>query len=300
MYPRARIDTLRFGSADPRPTPAADEAGRRGAALVPAGRARPASAADEARPGNAETPPAGGGGGPVVFAACPATAAVRRLDLVLDAFAAMPEATPARLRVLGPLADPAGARARIDALPTGDRVTLEPDADPDAALRTADVCICLGWPPAGETTPLWMRCLAAGRPTIVGPRPRPADAPLLDPRTWRHRHGGAEDGVAVALDPLDEADALALAMRRLAADPARRAALGRQGRRYWKRTAGMAAMAEDYRRVIRAAAALPAPDPDGLPAHLRADGLEHARELAASLGVTVDILDRRQRPLMPG
>ena len=254
-YPGARIDAVRFGAADP-----------------PAGAPAPAAA------------------GPVVFGVCPPTAAVRRLDLILDAFAALPAVPPARLRVLGPAADSGAVRTRIDAPGLAGRVTPEPGDDPDAALQATDVCICLAWPPAGETTPLWLRCLAAGKPTIVGPRPRPAEAPLLDPRTWRERRGAPEGGVAVAVDALDEADTLALAMRGLALDPARRDALGRRARRYWKRAHRDAPTADDYRRVIRAAAATPAPSPDGLPAHLRADGLAHAREVAGSVGVTVDIL----------
>ena len=254
-YPNARIETMRFGVADPgvrAPTPAA--------------------------------------AGPVVFGVYAPTAAVRRLDLILDAFATLPPAPPTRLRVLGPVADPAAARARIDALGLAGRVTLEPGVAPDAALHAVDVCICLAWPPAGETTPLWIRCLAAGKPTIVGPRPYPAEAPLLDPRTWRQRHGAPEAGVAVAVAPLETADTLALAMRSLATDPARRAALGREARRYWEQAHRQTAMADDYRRVIRAAAAMPAPNPDGLPAHLRADGLAHARAVAGSVGVTVDVL----------
>ena len=255
-YPAARIDAVRFGAADPL-----------------AG-APPAAAA-----------------GPLVFGVCAPTAVVRRLDPILDAFATLPAAPSTRLHVLGPVVDPAAVRARIDALDLAGRVTLEPGGDPDAALHAADVCICIAWPPAGETTPLWVRCLAAGKPTIVGPRPRPEEAPLLDPRTWRHRHGAPQEGVAVAVDAFDEAATLALAMRRLATDPARRAALGRRARRYWEREHREEAMAADYRRVIRTAAATPAPSPHGLPAHLRADGLEHARAIAAGVGAAVDFLD---------
>ena len=268
-YPDARIDALPFGAPDP----------LSGADAPPAGSAAP--------PADSRGAPAAD---PLVFAVCPPTATVRRLDLILDAFAALPAAPPARLVVPGPVAGADAARRRIDALGVTGRVSLEPGVDPDAAIDAADVCICLAWPPAGETTPLWLRCLAAGKPTIVGARPCPEEAPLLDPRTWRHRHGGPEAGVAVAVDPLDETDTLALAMRRLAADPARRAALGRRGRRYWEREHRAAGMADGYRRVIRAAATSPAPDPGSLPAHLRADGLAHARDIAGSMGVTVDVL----------
>lgn len=255
-YPAARIDAVRFGAADPL-----------------AGAPAPAAA------------------GPLVFGVCAPTAVVRRLDLILDAFAALPPAPPTRLHVLGPVVDQDAVRARTDALGLADRVILEPGDDPDAVLQAADVCICIGWPPAGETTPLWVRCLAAGKPTIVGPRPRPEEAPLLDPRTWRQRHGAPEEGVAVAVDVLDEAATLALAMRRLATDPACRTELGRRARRYWARNHGEEAMAADYRRVIRIAAATPAPNPRRLPAHLRADGLEHARAIAAGIGAAVDFLD---------
>lgn len=272
LYPAARIDAVRFGAADPLAADQHADAPPHAATDQPAA-VSPPHAADA-----------------LVFGVCAPTAMVRRLETIVDAFAALPPAPPTRLRVLGPVARRANVQARIDALRLGGRVTLEPDADPDAALRSTDVCICLAWPPAGEITPLWIRCLAAGKPTIVGPRPCPDEAPLLDPRTWRHRHGAPEDGVAVAVDVVDEADTLALAMRRLAAEPERRAALGTRARRYWERHHRETAMADDYRRVIHAAAAAPAPRPRGLPAHLGTDGMEQARAIAAEVGVTVDFL----------
>ncbi len=291
-YPGARIDAVRFGAADPLAAAASPSDAATPAGAMPNTRAKmraaDASPSDAATAAGARGAPAGD---PLMFAVCPPTAAVRRLDLILDAFAALPPAPPTRLHVLGPVADPGAARARIDALGLARRVRLTAGADPDAALRETDVCICLAWPPAGETTPLWVRCLAAGKPTIVGPSLCAENVPLLDPRTWRHRDGGPEAGVAVAVDPLEETDTLALAMRRLAADPARRAALGRRARRYWEQAHRDAAMARDYRRVIRTAAATPAPRPDGLPAHLRADGLAHARGIAGRMDVTVDFLD---------
>ena len=260
-YPDARIDILRFGATD----------------LLPETR----------RPAAPE---------PLVFGVCAPTAAIRRLDTILDAFARLPPAPATRLRVLHPVVEPEAATSRIDALGLADRVTATPAADPDAAVAASDVCICLSWPPAGETTPLWIRCLAAGKPTIVSARSGPVDAPLVDPRTWRHRNGAPEEGVAVAVDPTAEADTLTLAMRRLAADVELRAALGVRARRYWEQQHGGAAMAEDYRCAIRTAAVTPRPDPDSLPTHLRADGLEHARAISARLGATVDFLDAATAP----
>ena len=50
-------------------------------------------------------------------------------------------------------------------------------------LAAADVCLCLRWPTAGETSASWLRALAAGRPTVIT-----ALAHLVDvPTTRRHQ-----------------------------------------------------------------------------------------------------------------
>ena len=49
-------------------------------------------------------------------------------------------------------------------------------------------------------------------------------------------------------------------------------------------------MAEDYERLIAAAAARPTPHPRGLPAHLVDDHSEPARAIARQFGVELDIL----------
>ena len=85
---------------------------------------------------------------------------------------------------------------------------------------------------------------------------------------------------------MDEAHSLRLAMRRLAADPALRAALGSAGRAYWRREHSRARMLEDYRAALAAAAALPVPDP-ALPRHLVNDGDGRLATLLGGFGVTV-------------
>jgi hypothetical protein len=85
---------------------------------------------------------------------------------------------------------------------------------------------------------------------------------------------------------MDEAHSLRLAMRRLAADPALRAALGAEGRAYWEREHSPARMLDDYRAVIAAAAALPVPAPD-LPAHLVNDGDDRLATLLEDFGVAL-------------
>ena len=44
------------------------------------------------------------------------------------------------------------------------------DGAVDAHLAAADACVCLRWPTALESSASWLRCLAAGRPTIFRDR----------------------------------------------------------------------------------------------------------------------------------
>jgi hypothetical protein len=124
------------------------------------------------------------------------------------------------------------------------------------------VALTLRWPTAREISGPWLRCLAAGTPTVIIQLAHLVDVPSLDPRTWQAHTGlewamgngqGATDvtePVCVALDILDEDHSLRLAMRRLARDADLRRRLSRAGQRYWKATHSLAAMVDDYRRVI--------------------------------------------------
>ena len=40
------------------------------------------------------------------------------------------------------------------------------DEEMDDYLAASDVCLCMRWPTSRETSASWLRCLAAGRPTI--------------------------------------------------------------------------------------------------------------------------------------
>ncbi len=151
---------------------------------------------------------------------------------------------------------------------------LAHEADLTACIAACDVSLNLRWPTARELSGPWLRALAAGRPTIAIDLAHMVDVPALDPRTWRLHSGSGvrdPDPVTVAVDILDEDHSLRLAMRRLATDPALRAALGDAGRRYWEREHSMPRMVDDYERAIAEAAATPAPNP-ALPSHLVNDG----------------------------
>jgi glycosyltransferase involved in cell wall biosynthesis len=213
----------------------------------------------------------------------------KRIAQVLAAFrATLPFAPGARLLLAGapaehldmPLDDPARAGAVVV---TG---YVEGEDAFTAHLAAADVTLHLRWPTARETSGPWVRALAAGRATVTTDLVQAARIPSLDPRTWTTRGDGAAPPVCVAVDILDEDHSLRLAMRRLAADAALRDSLGRAARDYWAREHSVAAMADDYERLVARAAATPDGDPE-LPAHLTADGAERLRALLVPLGLEV-------------
>ena len=90
--------------------------------------------------------------------------------------------------------------------------------------------------------------------------------------------------VCVAIDLLDEDHSLRLAMRRLAADKDLRTQLGRAGQAWWMREHSVEVMADDYERVMKAAAARPDPQVT-LPAHMRNAADATLRALLEPFGV---------------
>jgi hypothetical protein len=176
---------------------------------------------------------------------------------------------------------------------------LETESALTDCLAACDVSLNLRWPTAREMSGPWLRALAAGLPTVIVDLAHLADVPSLDPRTWRIRPGSGirdPDPVTIAIDILDEDHSLRLAMRRLASDAALRARVGAAGLRYWDREHSMPRMIEDYRRIIAAAAAHPAPAV-ALPAHLVNSGDHLLNRLLGEVGVNANVWDaRRGRP----
>ncbi len=167
------------------------------------------------------------------------------------------------------------------------------DEDLGAYLAAADICVCLRWPTNRETSASWLRCLCAGRPTIVSDLTHMGDIPTLDPRTWRVMDAGGmgkRPPIAVSIDVLDEEHMLRLALDRLASEPHTRDAVGRHGRAWWEARHRLEDMAAAYERVLALAHARPA-GAIALPRHLTEDGTGHARELLGELGADVDFLE---------
>jgi glycosyltransferase involved in cell wall biosynthesis len=244
----------------------------------------------------------------IVFAAFGLVTPEKRIPQILRALAAIrPIAPGVRLKLVGDTAAHYDVRADAESLGVADLVDITgfvTDEEFDRHIVSSDVCLCLRWPTNREASGPWLRCLSAGRPTVLNDLVHLVDIPMADPRTWQVAVApgdaaaalhppGLEDAVAVGIDILDEDHSLALAMRRLALDADLRASLGRAARRLWETRHTLACMAADYEHAIDAAAKLPTPAPAtrGLPRHLLADGGETARRLAAETGVAVDFLE---------
>lgn len=201
----------------------------------------------------------------------------KRIPAVLDAFARTRAQTPGvHLLLAGPVPAYYDLHADIRARDLGAAVTvtgyLASEDELTSYITACDVALNLRWPTAREISGPWLRCLAAGRPTVITHLGHMTDPETLDPRTWQPFSGGSDsEAIAVAIDLLDEAHSLRLALGRLAGDAGLRQRLGAAGRSYWKRHHDVEAMAGDYLRVIARAASMP-PPVVGLPAHLQDEG----------------------------
>jgi glycosyltransferase involved in cell wall biosynthesis len=209
----------------------------------------------------------------IVFAAFGRVTPEKRIPAILEALAVLRrDGLSAWLVIVG------GGDDRPGIVADGVRTTgYVSDAAVGAYLTAADACLCLRWPTALETSASWLRCLAAGRPTVITDLPHLVDVPQQ---------------VALRVDLLNEPADLLSAMRRLASDPVLRNELGRNGQAYWASSHTLPVMARDYERVLFAAAARTAPVQTGLPSHVIDDHSDPARQIAARLGVDVDVLRR--------
>ncbi len=180
------------------------------------------------------------------------------------------------------------ARATARARAAGADVTLLPDG-PQA--WTADILLALRRPALGAPVAAALRGMSLGKPVIVAETAHTAAWPSFDPQNWQPR--GFDRDVApivVSVDPRDEAHSLAVALHRLAAEPALRTTLGETARAWWHGHATVARAASAWDAVLAEAVTLAAPArPSGWPAHLRDDGTARARTILAECGATTDL-----------
>ncbi len=221
-----------------------------------------------------------------VFGAFGAITPERRISRLFRALAALPHgAPPWHLLLCGEPADRERLQADAQGLGISQRVSVTGRIPPDelpAHLAAADVGVSLCWPPTRAISASWLRCLAAGIPTIVTDLVHASDVPALDPNDWmvagrppaHDLQGHSNDPVGVTIDIRDEDHLLTLAVARLAGDHALRAELGGAARRLWKTRFTLDRMAAGYARIIERACRATCDEARRaqLPAHLSGPG----------------------------
>ena len=284
-YPGTYVDVIRQGTNDP--LPANDGAAR---------------ADIRARHSLAPTS--------VLFGAFGWITPVKRIPAIARAMARIAGYLPdARLVLVGAPVDGYDVRADLRALGIEDRVTLAGyvnDSDLLRYLAATDVCLCLRWPSARETSATWLRAISAGKATIVTDLLHMEDVPVLSAARLRpigpsapsqratvaSVAGVRSDGpapISVAVDIHHEDQELMAAMLALARDEKLRSRIGDAARAWWAAGHRMEHSAKDYERVMAAAVARPAVR-SAIPPHLDRDGSQRAREILAPFGLSPDIL----------
>jgi glycosyltransferase involved in cell wall biosynthesis len=227
-------------------------------------------------------------GGAMVVGAYGGITPEKRIPQLLNTAAALGEAVPLHVLLVGQRAAHYDVDADIERLGLGGRVHIAgyvSDEALPAHLAVSDICWCLRWPSNGETSASWIRCLAAGRPTLITALAQLQDVPVISAEQVATVDlATAPEAVGVALDPLDEPREVLQALAAFVDRPDLRDALGAQARRYWESRHTLQKMADAYERLIVEAASRPAPNPP-LPAHLLDDGETTARRILSEMGV---------------
>jgi glycosyltransferase involved in cell wall biosynthesis len=227
----------------------------------------------------------------------------KRIPRAIQALAALAPSVPSvHLLLVGGIVDHYDAQAEAVSLGIADRVTITgfvPNEDVADYLAASDACLCMRWPSSRETSAAWLRCLAAGRPTIVTDLVHTVDVPALDPRDWSVLHAptvaadeaawsSTPEPACISIDILNENHSLRLAMRRLATDPRLRAALARGARNVWSERFTLERMVSGYLGAIERARTAPGPDAEALarlPPHFLTDGTERMMRLLREIGL---------------
>jgi len=239
----------------------------------------------------------------VVFGSFGRVTPEKQLSRVLLALAEVSESAPeAHLLVVGDTPAWFDCAAEARALGLAGRVTVTgyvDDADLADYLGAVDVCLNLRWPTGRETSAAWIRCLAAGKPTVISDLAHLGDVPTLDLRSMKIActDPAAREPIAVGVELDHDIHMLRLALVQLARDAGLRERLGAAARRYWAAHASMELMAQDYEAALVRVSALPDPArPASWPAHLSNDGTATLRAIMTSMSVTFDWQGGAARP----
>lgn len=215
----------------------------------------------------------------------------KRIPQLLAGLAGPLRHLPVHLLLVGQRMGHFDVDAQVQRLGLGTRVHVTgyvPDEQLSEYLAAADMGWCLRWPSNGETSASWLRCLAAGQPTLVTALAQLGEVPLVPasglPAALEASGGDGGDAIGVAIDPVDEAAELAAAVTALVAAPSARRAMGARARRWWETHHTLPRMAAQYLDAMGRASTLEAPQPP-LPAHLVDDGSGTARRVLDEMGL---------------
>ena len=211
----------------------------------------------------------------------------KRIPQLLEAVAASPR-RDLHVLLVGSPAGHYDVDADVRRLGLEQRVHIAgyvPDSDLPACLDAADICWCLRWPSYGETSASWLRCLAAGKPTLITALAQLRDVPALTVNAdGVAAVSTSVEAVSIAIDPADEPRDIGYALNALADDTELRRRLGDNARARWARLHTLARMADNYRAAISEAVGRPAAEAE-LPHHLLDDGTATLRHILDEMNV---------------
>lgn len=160
-----------------------------------------------------------------------------------------------RLLLAGPVPDLTRLTALLDHLGVAERCVVTgrlPHEELALHIEAADIVVHLRYPTARETSGALLRVLAQGRPTVIS--------------DLEHQDEFPADAVA-RVDVADEEGGVTRALRRLAADPAARRALGERAAEYISREYAPERTREAWEKVLERARRRPDPPARAWPAH---------------------------------
>ncbi len=165
------------------------------------------------------------------------------------------EHTGIRLLLAGPVPDRARLDAELERAGVAARSVVTgrlPLGELAPHMEAADIVVHLRYPTARETSAALLRVLAQGRPTVIADLAHQDELP---------------DDTVVRIDVADEEDDVTRALRRLAADPAARRALGKRAAEYVGREHAPERIRGAWDKVLERARRRPAPPARAWPDH---------------------------------
>ncbi len=160
-----------------------------------------------------------------------------------------------RLLLVGPVPEGSPLNQQLERLGVAERSVVTgrvPLEELPLFIEVADIVVHLRYPTTRETSAALLRVLAQGRATVVSDLEHQAEIPT---------------GAVVRVDVADEEDGVARAVSALAADPERRAELGRQAAAFVRRENSAERVRTSWRDALEKTRAEPPPRQRHWPAH---------------------------------